>query len=378
MPLDCDVLFALTGDVRRNSRALRQLRALTEEGYRVHALTLGQSSAADTGLPGVHLHVLPTPTVRGPLFFLKMHRIMTKRARTLSARVYHASDLFTLPAMARAASRHGASVVYDSRELYTALAPARRRPWVSWFWRAIERHFIRRADLILTVNNSIAGRLVELYDVGPPLVLPNVPAQVSTEPAGRLRELAHLPPDLPLFLYQGYLRKGRGCEALIAAATRVPSCAVVFLGEGPFRAELERKVAHAGLEPRVKFVDMVPPDALLPLTADADVGVCLTEDVSENHRLTLPNKLFEYLAAGLPVLVSPLPELEQIVRTYDVGRVAAPDDLAQTEEVIREMIDDRDARLRWSRNTRNVMADFDPAVISARFEEAYARLLGNR
>src|SRR5690606_31720470 len=154
MSFECDILFALLGDVRRNSRALRQLRTLTQAGFAVHAITLGDAAEASDLLPGVRLHVIPTPTVRGPRFFSNAHQLVLRRAASISARAYHASDLYVLPALARQARRKNARLVYDSRELYSGLGSTRRKPWASAYWYLLERRFIQRTRLVITVNES--------------------------------------------------------------------------------------------------------------------------------------------------------------------------------------------------------------------------------
>ncbi|HEX7071121.1 MAG TPA: glycosyltransferase family 4 protein, partial [Rhodothermales bacterium] len=218
--------------------------------------------------------------------------------------------------------------------------------------------------------------LASRYGISKPLVLPNVSATRRATPSGRLRSRASLPEGIPLVLYQGYLKPGRGCAPLLAAARRVDECAVVFLGEGALKKELQRSVADYGLEARVRFVDMAQPDELLALTADADVGVCLIEPLTESLRLSLPNKLFEYLAAGVPVLASPLPEIERIVRGYDVGLTADPGDPVAVAEALQMMLSDGGARKRWSANCSRVMDDFDAQTIAGRFVDAYKNLLG--
>lgn len=376
MDFHCDILFALTGDVRRNSRALRQLRALTSAGYSVQAITLGPAAEDVSGdLPGVGLHVLPTPKREGPGYFLEIHRMARLRAQSIAARAYHASDLFMLAAMARTARDRQAALVFDSRELYTHLASTRHRPWASSFWGVVERRHIRKAALVTTVNDSIARRLAAMYGIHTPLVLPNVPDVTSVEPAGALRERAGLVADSPIVLYQGFLKPGRGCEYLISLARRVPECSVVFLGEGSLRSALTGQIQRDGLAERVKFVDTVPPDDLLPITADADIGACLIEGVADSLRLSLPNKLFEYVAAGIPVLASDQPEIARIVRQYDIGVAVPLGDEEQLALTLRAMLGDVDSRRRWSKNTRNVLRDFNPVEIRTRFLRAYATIL---
>lgn len=384
MRADCDILFALTGDVRKNSRAVRQLRALVDEGYSVVALTFGAEASASAALPGVRLHVLNVPGTRGPRFFLSVHERVRAAASSYRAAIYHASDLFVLPAMSRAARAGGAQVTYDARELYTNLWSARGKPWTSAFWYAVERRFIGGASAVLTVNESIAERLARMYPISTPHVFPNVPRLHSAGPANKLRAMAGLASDVPLVLYQGYLRDGRGCDVLVKAARRVRSCAVVFLGEGPLRPVLERYVSRHALESRVRFLDLVPPDDLLPLTADADVGACLIQDQPAARllprrrlqRFSLPNKLFEYLVAGVPVLGSTLPEISRLITRYQVGCVASPRDVDAVARAMHEMLSNEAARARWKTNIPSVMADYDPDRIDREFRDLFRTLHG--
>ena len=130
-------------------------------------------------------------------------------------------------------------------------------------------------------------------------------------PTGALRARLGIERE-PLVLHQGAPAPDRGGEQLIEAMAELPAAHLVFLGSSPFSGYedgLRERAVAAGLGDRVHFLPSVPLDRLLEHTADADVGVSLLQDTCENHRLALPNKVFEYVAAGVPVVVSELPEL---------------------------------------------------------------------
>ena len=370
-----DVVFALTGDVRRNSRALKQLRALAALGMTVEALTLGPPAQPSDAEPGIRLHVLPRAVGRGPRFFGRMHARFRQAALARPARVYHASDLFTLPAMAAAAQQHGGRLVYDARELYPYVASTAGRPAVRWFWRAVEGRFIRRADAVFTVSDSIAERLVALYGVARPAVLHNVPPLRSVVPSNYLREQTGLGAETTLLLHQGQIQKDRGCELLADAMREVRGALLVFLGGGPLKPALRHHVEEAGLTDRIHFLDPVAPDALLPVTASADVGITLLEDTCLNHRYALPNKLFEYLMAGLPVLASDLPEMRAVVERFEVGLVVNPADRGALVKTLQAMVDNKEARARWSAHTPRVFETFSWEKASQHLTEIYRSLL---
>ncbi len=148
----------------------------------------------------------------------------------------------------------------------------------------------------------------------------------------------------------------------------------MFLGDGPLRASLQDLAASLHIQDRVHFLDPVPPDQLLDYTASATVGVTLLEDTCLNHRLALPNKLFEYLMAGIPVLASDLPELNKIVSQFDVGRLAAPGSVDQVSERLREMITAPDQLDIWKSNTRRVFETINWEKASERFLNVFRRL----
>ena len=370
-----DVLFALPGDVRRNSRAIKQLRALAALGLGIEVLSVGGPAGEtrwDEGIRGVGL---PRPAGSGPRFFARLHARVRAAALPRRARIYHASDFYMLPALAAAARRHGGRLVYDARELYTRVAATTGRPAVRLFWQAVERRYIRQADAVFTVSDSIADFLAAQYGIVRPEVLHNVPPLQTVAPSDYLREQTGASATTTLLLHQGNIQKHRGCFLLADAMAGVQGGLLVFLGGGPLRPALEAHVEAAGLTNRIRFLDPVPPDALLPVTASADVGITLLEDVCLNHRFALPNKLFEYLMAGLPVLASDLPEIRRVVEDFRVGRVVDPADRAALVKALQAMVDDENQRARWAANTPGVFETFRWEKASQRLQDRYRTLL---
>lgn len=371
-PPDPRVLFALVGDVRGSSRALRQLRALAAMGLRVEALTLGPPAGHDP-VEGVTLTVLPRPAGRGPAFFWRAHRLFLREALRRRAEVYHASDLYVLPALVAAKRRHGGRVVLDARELYPHVDATAGKPWATWAWAALERRFLPHTDAVLTVNRSIAERMAEAYGIAPPVVVHNVPERRSAPRSEALRERLGIPAGQRIVLYQGLVRAARGLERLVDAMRDVPDAALVVIGDGPAKAALQRQAA-AMLGDRAHFLPHTPPDDLRRLTASADLGVHVPEPVTESIRLALPNKLFEYLMAGLPVVVADIPEMRRVVEGFDVGLVVDPYDRDGLAAAIRRALSDEAARARWRTNAPAVFDTFDPAKDRAAFERVYRAL----
>jgi glycosyltransferase involved in cell wall biosynthesis len=287
--------------------------------------------------------------------------------------LYLASDLYVLPSLTAAAKRHGGTLVFDSRELYSHLDASAGRPFVRATWQAIERRYIRRADAVMTVNDSIADVLATTYGISRPTVLPNIPDLPPPPPSDRLRRELAIPDDgRTLVLYQGLFREGRGLLALIDAAREIDSIRLAFIGEGPLEEEVLRQSGSLG--DRAHVHTFVHPSDLPDFTVGADVGACLIEPITESLRLSLPNKLFEYLNARVPVLASPLPEIQRIVDAYDVGTLADPTDSGAIVDALFRA-SNPDTRSIWRSGIPDALAMFSESDVTGRFTRLIQSLL---
>ena len=375
-----DVLFAFLGDVRESSRALRQLRALVDMGASVEVLTLGPAQESRYLADGLevgrrfNVQMLSLSTGRGPAYFRQFDRCASKAAKARGAKVFFASDLFALPPMARAAKRHQGRLVFDSRELYSHLDSFVGRQLVRQFWSAVERRYIRHADLVFTVNRSIAECIATTYGIELPTVLHNVPPMQNVPRTNKLREDLGISPDARIALYQGGIRTGRGLPRLIEAARAIEEVAFVIIGSGALSETL--KIQARGLA-NVFFLPHISPDKLLRYTASADLGVHLLEPTCLNHKLALPNKIFEYLMVGLPVVANSLPEIRNVVEDYGVGLVVDPEDADAVVAAIRRALYDEEIRASWRANIPNVFEDYSWKKDMQRFQDAISTLLAD-
>ena len=213
--------------------------------------------------------------------------------------------------------------------------PYRDRFW-AWLVAAIERLLVPRCDAVITVSDGIAVRLQELYGLSErPTVVRNLPDPAETDSdfaAPDLRRSLGMPADAPLVLHLGAVATDRGCEALVTAMAELPDAHLLFLGadDGAYAAGLEQLARRERIDDRVHFRPSVPVAQIRAHVRQASVGVSLLEDTCENHRLALPNKVFEYMAAGVPVVVSKNAEVERLVAIHG-GATASP---SQSESIV--------------------------------------------
>ena len=370
-----DVVFVLTGDPKINSRALRQLHLLADSGLKVLAIgILNSSDQHQLTIPNVTFKYLPRPSGSGPQFFWKVHQRFHTALSNVNARVFHASDLYTLPATCLAANRWGSKVVFDARELYTHLPATVKRPWVGAIWKIVMRRFIGDADCVFSVSQSIADHLKKHYQLDTVHLMHNVPDPNINLSTPSLRQRLHLPDHVKIILYQGNLQIHRGCSMMVEAMHHIDNGVLVFMGQGPVKTETEHLVKNLNLKAKICFLDPVPPDQLLGVTSTADLGLTFLEDCCLNHQYALPNKLFEYLTAGVPVISSDLPEISRIIKRFNVGCVVPSGDALALGMAIHDALQDSNKRMMWAQNTSSVQELFNFSTESEHFLHPYLRL----
>jgi glycosyltransferase involved in cell wall biosynthesis len=265
--------------------------------------------------------------------------------REWPASVWLAHDLETLPLALRARQRHGGRVLYDSHELFVESSLAR---WEGRRWTRIERRTIGQADAVMTVSDSIAAELARRYRIAVPEVILNAPDTATPEdedPVDLRREL-ELPADARIVLYLGGIVQHRGLEQLIAAAAERSDLAIVMLGPSTnaYRGELERQAAAQGVGSRVRFLPAVAPRQIRRYAAGADVGVSTIQATYLSYRYALPNKLFDYLHAGLPVVASDFPEMRALIERHSVGATCDPTSPRSVADAIDRVAGDPELR----------------------------------
>lgn len=272
-------------------------------------------------------------------------RIAARAAPSASVWVGH--DLNALPAAVMAQRRHGGRLVYDSHELFLESGTTATHPrWARRLIGRLEGEWARAADAIVTVNESIATELRTRYRAGPTVVVRNCPPRwAPPESAGHpLREAIGVSATTPVVLYHGGFQPNRGLDQLADAMFQpgLEEAHLVFLGFGRGLEALERRAAEPRAGGRIHVLPAVPSDELLDWVADADVAAMPNQPVTLNERYSTPNKLFESLAAGTPVVSSDTLERRAIVRDDPfgpLGEVCDPTDVASLAGAIRTMLE---------------------------------------
>lgn len=261
-----------------------------------------------------------------------------------NADVLLSNDLDTLPANFLVSRIKRIPLVYDSHEYFTEVPELMNRPGVKRCWEKIESLILPRIINAFTVSDSIAEAYKRKYNIAFE-VIRNVPEYVQNI----IPEVIY---DENIILYQGALNVGRGLEKLIEAMYFVENATLQIIGDGDITNELKELVVKKKLNHKVVFIGKVSFENLRDYSRKATIGVSLEEDMGLNYRFALPNKLFDYIHAGLPVLVSPLPEMKKMVEQYNIGIVLSKHTETEIASALNQMLSHKKELNQWKANAK--------------------------
>ena len=346
-------------DISHDSRVQREAASLAHAGHDVTVFCLPDPGGAAVPAVDGHVRVVPVavsgsarPGSARPVSGASLLRAAARKAQWVVAYAWnvrlwgravtasaghfdawHAHDMAGLVALAGSIDR-GALLVYDVHDLFAETGTASQLPvLVRRAIRLYERHLVRHVDLAVVVNADLADVVRTRLRPRRLIVVHNCPPRWSVcEPRPDLiRAALGISPGAPIVLYHGVLGQMRGLDRLIEAMLEVELRAahLVLMGYGQLREQLESTAMDPRFDRRVHVLPAVLPRDLLPWIASADVGALAMPRASLNLYLSTPNKLFECLAAGTPVVVSAFPAVRRIVeddRLGPLGAVCRPDD----------------------------------------------------
>lgn len=333
-------IVSVTNDLVTDQRVARTCALLTEAGY--HVIQVGRLLPGSLSLPSKpwKMHRMRLVFRKGPLFYAEYNLRLFFFLLIRHARLIVSNDLDTLLPCFVIHKLKGIPLVYDSHEFFTETPELTNRPLVRSIWLGIEKRILPRLRYVITVNASLAGIFSRKYRI-PVLAIRNVPPLEKKYP-GPAREELGLPTDKNIILLQGSgINIHRGAEELIRAMAFLEDTVLLIIGGGDVVSTLKKMANQPGIDGKVIFRPRMPRDELMKYTASADIGLSVDKDICPNYHFSLPNKIFDYIHAGVPVLASPLPEIKKIIDEYGVGRCIRSHDPRELADDIRQMLSDR-------------------------------------
>jgi glycosyltransferase involved in cell wall biosynthesis len=352
--------------VRRTPRTMLSVTALKEAGFVVSVVDIeDERSQTNENIDGVSFKHVKTSSkflntrfrrwalIKALLLFVRSTLLLLRTP----ADIYHVHDCTALPACYIAARLRRKPLIFHAHELPISELDVPKRRWLRLLLTPLLAHMLSRCTAGIAASPYYEQVLRERYGLSKVALLLNVSPYQHVEKSDRLRQCLGLDPSVRVALYQGNIQPDRRLDILIrSAAFLEENNVVVMMGSGiePTISEIKALIASEGLADRVKILPPVPYEELLDWTASADIGLTLIPpDGTLNMRTCLPNKLFEYLMAGLPVLTSPMEAVAPLVTSYDVGQVAPSLEAEDLGAAINAILKDAASLSRMHRNALN-------------------------
>jgi glycosyltransferase involved in cell wall biosynthesis len=261
-----------------------------------------------------------------------------------------ANDLDTLLPNFLISKLKSLTLVYDSHEYFTGVPELQDRHFVRGVWKTIEKSIFPHLKNVMTVSDSIAVQYEEEYGIRP-LTVRNCSRNTSAILPFTREELGVNPKNLLLILQGTGINRDRGGVELIDALKNIDNVFLLIVGSGDLVGVLTEMVFEAGLSRRIKFIPKCPWNELMRYTKSCDAGLSLDKNSNLNYGFSLPNKLFDYISAGLPVIASDLPEIRYVVSEYGCGILIPEVNPSEISKAIIKLRDDKKLLMELKQNS---------------------------
>jgi len=313
-------IVSVINDLSTDQRVHKVCTFLTEQGYDVRLVGRKKRDSAVLAGRIYKTHRMRLLFEKGAVFYAFFNTRLFFYLLFRRADLLVSNDLDTLLPNYLISKLKGIRLTYDSHEYFTEVPELISRPRVKNVWERIERFVFPKLKTVYTVNNSIARLYEEKHGI-PLKVVRNV-SPIWTPSLVPDKQTLGIPEGKFLLIMQGAgLNIDRGVEEAIAMMQFLEDTLLLIVGDGDIIPEMKEKVQRESLSEKVLFFGKRPYAELMFYTFHADLGLSFDQPTNPNYRFSLPNKVFDYLHAGTPVICSDVIEVATIVRKHEIGIV---------------------------------------------------------
>lgn len=316
------IIISVVSDLVTDQRVHRTAITFTKQGLRVVLVGRKMKNSMSMGSRRYRAVRFKLWFEKGALFYANYNIRLFFYLMFNKSDILFSNDLDTLLANYLVSVIKRKRLIYDSHEYFTGVPELENNSVARKVWKGIERFIFPRLKDIITVNDSIAGIYEKEYGKKVHVVrnIPEMPLVMDDNEKEKLMAERGIDPCMKIIIMQGSgINIDRGAEEAVEAMRFVDNAVLLIVGGGDVMHILNDLVKKFELQKKVMFIDKMPYDKLLRYTRSADIGLTLDKDTNLNYRFSLPNKLFDYIHANVPVLASSVVEVKKIIEKYDIG-----------------------------------------------------------
>ena len=342
------IIISVTNDLTTDQRVKKVCNSLTDLNYEILLIgrILPDSLKLNRPYSCKRMKLLFN---KGALFFAEYNIRLFFLLLFSKVDIFHANDLDTLLANYLAAKIRRKPIVYDSHEYFTGVPEIQNKKLVKKTWLTIERWIFPKLKYIFTVNQSIAKLYKEEYDKDLQ-ILRNIPHKLQLKTLKSKSEL-NIPEDKDIIITQGAgINIDRGIEETVEAMQYLENVCLMIIGNGDVIPKLKKRVLELKLENSIIFKGRMPYHEMIQYTQHAQLGLTLDKDTNINYKFSLPNKLFDYIHAGIPILATRIIEVEKIIKKYNIGLFIDNHEPKHIAKQIRSALNNEKLKAKWRLN----------------------------
>lgn len=349
------VILSVISDLVTDQRVSRSAQTFFKLGYEVILVGRQMKNSLPMDIRPYRIVRFKLPFEKGPWFYVTYNLRLFWFLLWNKTDLLWANDLDTLLPNCLVSWFYNKKLIYDSHEYFTGVPELESRPDIQRVWKKLENMLLPKISYMITVNDSIAGLYESEYGKKVIVVrnIPDYTPVAASVNADAFKELVGLPVEKKIVILQGSgINLDRGGEEAVLAMQFVENAILLIIGSGDVIFRLKEMSKAINLKDKIIFKDKMPFEQMMQYTLIADIGLTLDKDTNINYRFSLPNKLFDYIHAGIAVLATDLVEVRKIVEAYQVGVVLKHLSPESLSERINYMLSDEIRLVQWKTNAR--------------------------
>ena len=333
------IITSVINNYQGDQRVQKVCGSLMKFGFEVEVVASNLRGEPKLEFP-YPVHVLKLNRQAGMKMYLNFNWKLFFKLNSIAKKddILLANDLDALLPNYLVSKLKGCALVFDSHEIFSEVPTLYNRPFRKKIWKTLEKSIVPNIKHFYTVSNGYADWFEKEYKNRPEIVMnvPIIQPHSDTEIKIGLPEIS----NQKILIYQGVINFSRGIDKMIEAMQFVENAELWIIGIGPKKTVFEELVSKLNLMHKVKFLGQVSPSQLKLITPKADLGLSLEEDYGISYRYALPNKIFDYTHAGVPILGTNLPEIKATIENYGLGKTIENHEPEHIAERIKMMLEE--------------------------------------